>query len=83
MKLIDANAVMLILSNSSSPDTVGIISQIANKVSKLPDKQKRGEWTANAAMAPTKFHCSCCNTYTSFGKLAHCPHCGAEMSNPE
>ena len=83
MKLIDANAVMLILSNSASPDTVGIISQIANKVSKLPDKQKRGEWTVNTALSPTKFHCSCCNTYTPFGKLAHCPHCGAEMSNPE
>ena len=83
MKLIDANAVMLILSNSASPDTVGIISQIANKVSKLPDKQKRGEWTVHTALSPTKFHCSCCNTHTSFGKLAHCPHCGAEISNPE
>ena len=83
MKLIDANAVMLILSNSASPDTVGIISQIANKVSKLPDKQKRGEWISPIPDHPNRFHCSYCKQYNKFGKLAHCPHCGAEMSNPE
>ena len=88
MRLVDANAVIRILSNHTSPETIGTISQIAHKISKLPDQQKYGEWTEvfnteDESSPQPKFHCSSCNQNSIHGKTAHCPQCGAKMSNPE
>jgi ribosomal protein L37E len=88
MKLVDANAVICILSDHTSPENIDTISQIAHKIIALPDQQKYGEWTEvfntedKSSSQPT-FQCSFCNQNSIHGKTAYCPHCGAKMSNPE